>query len=160
MSAFSEGEIVNLMAIDAQTVFQVVMFFNVFAILPALVLGPTIILLTQLEWTVFVAIAVLFVNTFIVDYLSKRVAQWQKYKNKLGDQRAIRMNETLQGIRTVKLNAWEEYIRKRIMEFRSKEVVELRNMSVLRAFQVSYIWLHTCLFLNLCSSSFPFVYLP
>lgn len=137
MSGFSEGEIVNLMAIDAQTVFQVVMFFNLFAILPALVVGPTILLLTQLGWPVFVTIAILFINTFVVDYLSKIVSRWQKYKNELSDQRGIRMNESLQGIRTVKLNAWEDHVRERIMEYRNKEIVELRNMSILRALQVS-----------------------
>ena len=135
MSGYSEGEIVNLMALDTQTVFQVVMFFNLFAILPALVFGPAIILLTQLGWPVVVAIAVLFVNTFLVDYLSKVITRWQKYKNELSDKRGIRMNESLQGIRTVKLNAWEGFVRQRIMQYRSKEILELRKMSVLRAFQ-------------------------
>ena len=135
MSGFSEGEIVNLMALDTQTVFQVVMFFNLFAILPALVFGPAILLITQLGWPVVVSIVVLFFNTFLVDYLSKVITRWQKYKNELSDKRGIRMNESLQGIRTVKLNAWEGFVRRRIMQYRSEEVRELRKMSVLRAFQ-------------------------
>jgi len=135
MSNFSEGEIVNLMAIDCQTVFQVVVLFNLFAILPSIVLGSVGLLFYALGWPVMVLFAVLLANTFFVDFLSKKVTKLQNKKNSLSDQRGIRMNESLQGIRTVKLNAWEGFVKERIMSFRRKEAVQLWYIAGLRSLQ-------------------------
>ena len=51
------------------------------------------------------------------------------------DKRSLVINECLQGVRTVKLNAWEEVVARRAAAARAAELASLRRIARLRAAQ-------------------------
>ena len=96
-SKFEDGEVINYMSTDCQTLVQVIQLFNLFAIIPSLVICATILLLIQLGPVVLVAVVIMTVNAFVADAIGKLVQGHQVTKNSLADKRSSLMNEALQG---------------------------------------------------------------
>ena len=119
---FTEGEVLNLMSMDGQTVVQFIMMTNIFAVIPVLLLVPLIFLCFVMGWPTLVGIFIMALNVFICDYYGKKVEILQEEKNTLSDERSSILNEIFQGIRTVKLNAWETSVAARVKKVRKKEI--------------------------------------
>ena len=74
---------------------------------PAQVLFSVILLLMLLGPPMLVGISILVCNILLVERLGNEIKVAQMAKNKAADKRSIVLNESMQGIRTIKLNAWE-----------------------------------------------------
>uniref|UniRef100_A0AC35TJK4 Multidrug resistance-associated protein 1 n=1 Tax=Rhabditophanes sp. KR3021 TaxID=114890 RepID=A0AC35TJK4_9BILA len=128
------GEIVNLMAIDVER-YQMATFnvqilwsgpFQVILCLTYLVktLGPTAL--------VGALVMILFV---IINYFSSIfVRKWQVAQMKYKDERVKLCNEVLNGIKVVKLYAWELPLCEMIEKIRKAELKKIRQASVIKAF--------------------------
>ncbi len=92
-----DGEVINFMSTDCQTLVQVIQLFNLFAIIPSLVICATALLLVRLGAIVLVAVVIMTANAFIADAIGKSVQSHQVKKNQLADMRTSLMNEALQG---------------------------------------------------------------
>jgi ABC-type multidrug transport system fused ATPase/permease subunit len=131
----SEGEVINLMSVDCQTVFEVSYFFALLSMTPFMIVIACVILVVLLGESFFVGFAILCVNTYIVDTIGKRIRTLQREKNAFSDERSLLLNESLQGIRTVKLYAWEAVVQARVFATRKKEIKKLELVSIYRAVQ-------------------------
>lgn len=135
LSAFTEGQLTNLIGPDSSVIFEVGPFFGFFMTMPFQVLLSCALLASLLGWVFLVGLAILLVNTYIVERLGKAITQAQVSRNKLGDSRNVLVNEALQGARTVKLYAWEAIMEERVTGARAKEVAKLRSIARYRAIQ-------------------------
>jgi len=135
LSQFTEGELINLMTVDCQAFLEVGQFLFFFAAMPWQLVISAAILFWLLGWVFVVGLAILAVNVVIVERLGDGIKRAQQAKNKLADERSVMLNESLQGVRTVKLYAWERVVERRVAERRAKELYELRKIAILRAVQ-------------------------
>ncbi|XP_060528661.1 multidrug resistance-associated protein 1-like [Cylas formicarius] len=135
----SSGEIVNLMAVDANKFQELTMFLNLIWSGPLNIILAMYFLWQELGPSVMAGLAVMLllipVNGFIVR-LTKRL-QLRNMKNK--DERVKQMNEILNGIKILKLYAWEPSFQQQIMKIRNKEVSVMRKSAYLGAAN-AFIW--------------------
>jgi len=135
------GEMVNLMSVDAQRLMDLLTYVNI------LWSGPLqiIISLYFLHNTMGVSIlAGLGVMLLLIpsNILISRVARKLQVKQ-MGakDLRLKMMNEILNGIKVLKLYAWETSFMKMVSKFRKKELRHLKNAAYLNA---SFAFTFTC----------------
>ncbi|KAF1747020.1 hypothetical protein GCK72_023478 [Caenorhabditis remanei] len=128
------GEIVNLMAIDIDRFQQITpqtmqYWSNPFQIGLALFL-----LFQQLGVSVFSGVAVmvlLFPINFVITMI---IRKWQISQMYYKDERTKMVNEVLNGIKVIKLYAWEPPMEKVIEDLREKELGLIKKAAFLRTF--------------------------
>lgn len=133
------GEIVNLMSVDAQRFMDLVTYLNMIWSAPLQIslaiyflwqiLGPSVLA------GLFVMIVLIPVNGVIAN--KAKNLQIKQMKNK--DERVKLMNEILNGIKVLKLYAWEPSFEQQVLKIRDKEVHVLRQSAYLNA-GTSFIW--------------------
>jgi ABC-type multidrug transport system fused ATPase/permease subunit len=79
----------------------------------------------------FFAIIALFP---LLKYLANKIKDLQAFQMKLKDERVKLTNEILNGIKALKLYAWEPSFEEQIAAIRSKEIKMLRKAAMLTAF--------------------------
>ncbi|XP_076363250.1 multidrug resistance-associated protein 1-like isoform X2 [Tachypleus tridentatus] len=126
---FTVGEIVNLMAVDTQRVMEFVQIVNIIWAAP-LQIGVCLWLLWQHLGVStlggFGVMILLFpLNGFITAKLRNLQVQLMKEK----DIRIKLMNEILNGIKVLKLYAWEKSFQKQVKNIRAKEIGILTTQS-------------------------------
>ena len=135
LSRFSEGQMVNLISADCQAVIEITPFIFFFAQLPYQLVLSVLLLSWQLGWVFVIGLAMLSLNVVLSDRIGNIIRDEQIRKMKLADGRTTVINEAVQGVRTVKLYAWEEIVGRRIDAKRAPEVACLRKMAALRSLQ-------------------------
>ncbi|KAF0310803.1 Multidrug resistance-associated protein 1 [Amphibalanus amphitrite] len=135
------GEIVNLMAVDAQRFMDLASYICLLWSAPYQIILAVYFLYQELGPSVFAGLAVMIllmpVNGFIANATKKLQLQQMKYK----DQRVKLMNEILSGIKVLKLYAWEPSFEEQVLGIRQQEIRVLRKTAYLNA-GTSFIW--TC----------------
>lgn len=66
--------------------------------------------------------------------VSIKVKKWQSLQMKLKDERQKMTNEVMNGVKVIKLYAWEKPMLKVISDIRAKEVALIRKASMTRTF--------------------------
>ncbi|KAF9972607.1 hypothetical protein BGZ73_004232 [Actinomortierella ambigua] len=140
---FTVGEIVNHMSIDSQRVQDLVSYLHIvwsglFQITMAMVL-----LYQTMGWAIFAGVAIMILMIPINARMSAfmRKLQQQQMKNK--DARIKLMNEILNGIRVIKLYAWENTFLQKVLTVRNdQELAMMKKIGYLTAFQ-SFTWATT-----------------
>lgn len=137
--ASTVGEIVNLMSVDAQRFMDLVTYLNMIWSAPLQIslaiyflwqiLGPSVLA------GLFVMIILIPVNGVIAN--KAKNLQIKQMKNK--DERVKLMNEILNGIKVLKLYAWEPSFEQQVLKIRDKEVHVLKQSAYLNA-GTSFIW--------------------
>lgn len=127
------GEIVNLMAVDAQRFFDLMQYVHITWSGP-LIIGITIWLLWRI---IGVAVIAGFVVMLIMAPISGLIAavmrKIQIMQMQIKDDRVKSMNEILNGMKVLKLYAWEPSFEKLIHKIRGKEIKILRYAALLNA---------------------------
>ncbi|XP_043188281.1 multidrug resistance-associated protein 1-like isoform X3 [Amphibalanus amphitrite] len=145
------GEIVNLMAVDAQRFMDLASYICLLWSAPYQIILAVYFLYQELGPSVFAGLAVMIllmpVNGFIANATKKLQLQQMKYK----DQRVKLMNEILSGIKVLKLYAWEPSFEEQVLGIRQQEIRVLRKTAYLNA-GTSFIW--TCAPFVVCLASF------
>uniref|UniRef100_A0A8D0F2B5 Canalicular multispecific organic anion transporter 1 n=1 Tax=Strix occidentalis caurina TaxID=311401 RepID=A0A8D0F2B5_STROC len=135
------GETVNLMSADAQRFMDMANFIHQLWSSPLQIILSIVFLWGELGPSVLAGIAVMVllipINGFLV--AKAKTIQVRNMKNK--DERMKIMSEILNGIKILKLFAWEPSFEKRVNEIRAHELKDLVNFSYLQSVS---IFVFTC----------------
>ncbi|XP_053804481.1 ATP-binding cassette sub-family C member 2 [Vidua chalybeata] len=130
------GETVNLMSADAQRFMDLANFIHQLWSSPLQIILSIVFLWGELGPAVLAGIATLVlllpINAFLV--AKAKTIQERNMKNK--DERMKIMTEILNGIKILKLFAWEPSFEKRVNEIRARELKNLVNFSYLQSVSV------------------------
>ncbi|NXJ71659.1 MRP2 protein, partial [Rostratula benghalensis] len=130
------GETVNLMSADAQRFMDMSNFIHQLWSSPLQIILSIVFLWGELGPSVLAGIAVMVllipINGFLV--AKAKTIQVKNMKNK--DERMKMMNEILNGIKILKLFAWEPSFEKRVNEIRARELKNLVNFSYLQSISI------------------------
>ncbi|XP_053927351.1 ATP-binding cassette sub-family C member 2 [Cuculus canorus] len=130
------GETVNLMSADAQRFMDMANFVHQLWSSPLQIILSIVFLWEELGPSVLAGIAVMVllipINAFLV--ARAKTIQVRNMKNK--DERMKIMGEILNGIKILKLFAWEPSFEKRVNEIRARELKDLVNFSYLQSISV------------------------
>ncbi|XP_074447165.1 ATP-binding cassette sub-family C member 2 [Larus michahellis] len=135
------GETVNLMSADAQRFMDMSNFVHQLWSSPLQIILSIVFLWGELGPSVLAGIAVMVllvpINAFLV--AKAKTIQVKNMKNK--DERMKIMGEILNGIKILKLFAWEPSFEKQVNEIRARELKSLVNFSYLQSIS---IFVFTC----------------
>lgn len=127
------GEIVNLMSVDAQRFFELISYVHVLWSGP-MIIGIAIYLIwQQLEYGVITGIVVMILITPLSGIIAAKLRALQVVQMKIKDERVKSMNEILNGMKVLKLYAWEPSFEKLISDIRDREIVVMRKGALLNA---------------------------
>lgn len=133
------GEIVNLMAVDAQRFFELISYLHLLWSSP-LVMGVAIFLLwQQLGPSVLAGLAVMILMFPLNAYIAVKLRTYQVKQMIKKDHRVKLMNEILSGMRVLKLYAWEPSFEQTIQGVRDEEMVILRQTAMFNA-GTFFVW--------------------
>ncbi|XP_070580038.1 multidrug resistance-associated protein 1-like isoform X1 [Ptychodera flava] len=133
------GEIVNLMSVDAQRLMDLTAYFNMLWSAPLQIAVALYFLWDLLGPSVLAGLGVMVLMIPINAAIATKTRSLQVKQMKHKDSRIKLMNEILNGIKILKLYAWEESFMKNILGIREKELVVLRRASYLNAIS-SFFW--------------------
>jgi len=133
------GEIVNLMSVDAQRFFELISYVHVLWSGP-MIIGIAIYLIwQQLTFGVISGILVMILITPLSGIIAAKLRNLQVEQMKIKDERVKSMNEILNGMKVLKLYAWEPSFEKLIKEIRERELVVMRKGAILNA-GTYFVW--------------------
>lgn len=133
------GEIVNLMSVDAQRFFELVSFVHILWSGPV-VMGVAIWLLWRILGVAVVAGLVVMILMFPVSgIVATKLRDLQVIQMQVKDERVKSMNEILNGMKVLKLYAWEPSFEQLILGSRGKEMVVLKKAALLNA-AIFFVW--------------------
>ncbi|NXF93849.1 MRP1 protein, partial [Eubucco bourcierii] len=127
------GEIVNLMSVDAQRFMDLATYINMIWSAPLQVILALYLLWQNLGPSVLAGVAVMILLVPINAVIAMKTKTYQVAQMKSKDNRIKLMNEILNGIKVLKLYAWELAFRDKILEIRQKELKVLKKSAYLAA---------------------------
>lgn len=129
--ASSVGEIVNLMAVDVQRFMDLATTINTIWSAPLQIVLAFYFLWTELGPSVVAGLAVMVVLIPINFYIAHHCKNFQAKQMKCKDQRVKLINEILNGIKVLKLYAWESSFEKQVIDLRNREIGMLKKAAYL-----------------------------
>ncbi|XP_053695520.1 multidrug resistance-associated protein 1 isoform X2 [Sabethes cyaneus] len=133
------GEIVNLMAVDAQRFMDLTTYINMLWSAPLQITLALFFLWEILGPSVLAGLAVMIILIPVNGVIANKIKTLQIKQMKNKDERVKLMNEVLSGIKVLKLYAWEPSFEQQILKIRDKEVKVLKSAAYLNA-GTSFIW--------------------
>ncbi|KAG7197439.1 hypothetical protein KM043_013293 [Ampulex compressa] len=133
------GEIVNLMSVDAQRFMDLTAYINMIWSAPLQIALALYFLWEILGPAVLAGLAVMIILIPINALIANKVKTLQIRQMKNKDERVKLMNEVLNGIKVLKLYAWEPSFEEQILKIRNKEIKVLKEAAYLNA-GTSFIW--------------------
>ncbi|KAI1287112.1 ATP-binding cassette sub-family C member 3 [Halotydeus destructor] len=131
---FTTGQIVNLMSVDSQSIVGYVNFANNWWISPLQVSIAMYMLWQQLGVATLAGILVMILLIPVNGYVAARMKSAQRKVMKAKDKRSKLINEIINGIKVLKMYAWENSLCDQVKTFRSKEIDELKKQTKYMAF--------------------------
>ncbi|XP_038214944.1 multidrug resistance-associated protein 1 isoform X4 [Zerene cesonia] len=133
------GEIVNLMSVDAQRFLELTAYLNMVWSAPLQIALALYFLWGILGPSVLAGLAVMIVLIPVNGLIASRVKTLQIRQMKYKDERVKLMNEVLNGIKVLKMYAWEPSFEEQILKIRNKEMNVLKQTAYLNS-ATSFIW--------------------
>lgn len=133
------GEIVNLMAVDAQRFMDLTTYINMLWSAPLQIALALYFLWDILGPSVLAGLAVMIILIPINGWIANKIKILQIKQMKNKDERVKLMNEILSGIKVLKLYAWEPSFEDQVTKIRDKEVKVLREAAYMNA-GTSFLW--------------------
>ncbi|XP_061182250.1 multidrug resistance-associated protein 1-like isoform X1 [Saccostrea echinata] len=133
------GEIVNLMSVDAQRFMDLMTYIHTIWSGPFQIIVALYFLYMELGPSIFAGFGVMIVLIPINALIAKKTRDLQVKQMTLKDGRIKMMNEVLNGIKVLKLYAWELSFEEKILGLRRRELKVLKTMAFLNAC-VSFTW--------------------
>ncbi|XP_052536065.1 multidrug resistance-associated protein 1 isoform X1 [Tympanuchus pallidicinctus] len=127
------GEIVNLMSVDAQRFMDLATYINMIWSAPLQVILALYLLWQNLGPSVLAGVAVMILLVPVNAVMAMKTKTYQVAQMKSKDNRIKLMNEILNGIKVLKLYAWELAFREKVLEIRQKELQVLKKSAYLAA---------------------------
>ncbi|XP_053328289.1 multidrug resistance-associated protein 1-like isoform X2 [Spea bombifrons] len=147
----SAGEIVNLISSDIQKLMDLATCLNYLWSAPLTVIVAMYFLWQTLGVAVFAGVAVFILNLPFMTAFGVMVKKMQEEQMKQKDSRIKLISEILQGIKVLKLYAWENAFMRKVNDFRLKEmkavkIGALMFSGALALFVASPIWVSLTMF--------------
>ncbi|XP_071815996.1 ATP-binding cassette sub-family C member 9-like isoform X3 [Apostichopus japonicus] len=120
--SMTTGQITNHMSVDAMNILMSFQYLHSAWSLPYQLLGYLVILYTQLGPAALIGFSVFFLVLPLQTVIAKQLGNLQKKSMVHSDSRLKQTNEMLQGMKLIKLYAWEEIFLQVIGEARGKEI--------------------------------------
>lgn len=133
------GEIVNLMSVDAQRFNDMMTYINMIWSGPVQIIISIYFLWVTLGPSIVAGIGVMIIFIPVNAYVASKFKVLQVKQMNLKDSRIKMMNEILNGIKVLKLYAWEPSFEKKVLDIRNKELNVLKKMSYLNSF-TTFTW--------------------
>ncbi|GIY40685.1 multidrug resistance-associated protein 1 [Caerostris darwini] len=128
---FTVGEVVNLMSVDTQRVMDYVQMVNLLWAAPLQIVIAIYLLWQQLGVATLGGLAVMILVIPMNGVISLFLRRFQMRLMKDKDRRTKLMNEIINGIKVLKLYAWENSFIKEVMNIRYMEVASLKAQAYL-----------------------------
>ncbi|XP_050416423.2 multidrug resistance-associated protein 1 [Patella vulgata] len=139
--ASTAGEIVNLMSVDAQRLQDITGYLWMMWSAPLQIILAMYLLWGTLGPSVLAGLGVMILLMPINGVIAAKLRKFQMAQMKLKDKRIKLMSEVLNGMKVLKLYAWELSFQEKISEIRNQELDILRKSAYLNAFG-TFTW--TC----------------
>ncbi|XP_048480556.1 multidrug resistance-associated protein 1 isoform X3 [Plutella xylostella] len=133
------GEIVNLMSVDAQRFVELTAYLNMIWSAPLQITLALYFLWGVLGPSVLAGLAVMIILIPFNALIANRVKTLQIRQMKYKDERVKLMNEVLNGIKVLKMYAWEPSFEEQVLKIRNKEMKVLKQTAYLNS-ATSFIW--------------------
>ncbi|XP_028840817.1 multidrug resistance-associated protein 1 isoform X2 [Denticeps clupeoides] len=127
------GEIVNLMSVDAQRFMDLITYINMIWSAPLQVILALYFLWQNLGPSVLAGVAVMVLMVPVNAVIAMKTKTYQVAQMKSKDNRIKLMNEVLNGIKVLKLYAWELAFRDKVSKIRESELRVLKKTAYLGA---------------------------
>ena len=116
------GEVLNHMQLDAQRVGDLMLFINVLWSGILQIVGYMTLLYFYIGWASLGGFAVMVILIPLQKTFFQMISKLRREQMKLTDRRVKLQNEALSGVKILKLNAWEEPLRKEVEIVRAEEM--------------------------------------
>ncbi|XP_030603605.1 canalicular multispecific organic anion transporter 1-like [Archocentrus centrarchus] len=130
------GETVNLMSADAQRFNDVTNFIHLLWSCPLQIIISIVFLWLELGPSVLAGLGVMVLMVPINGLLATKARKIQVENMKFKDKRMKIMNEILNGIKILKLYAWEPSFQKQVEDIRGEELKVMKRFAYLTAISV------------------------
>uniref|UniRef100_A0A803T4G9 Multidrug resistance-associated protein 1 n=1 Tax=Anolis carolinensis TaxID=28377 RepID=A0A803T4G9_ANOCA len=127
------GEIVNLMSVDAQRFMDLATYINMVWSAPLQVILALYLLWQNLGPSVLAGVAVMLLLVPVNAVIAMKTKTYQVAHMKSKDNRIKLMNEILNGIKVLKLYAWELAFKEKVLGIRKEELRVLKKSAYLAA---------------------------
>ncbi|XP_039089530.1 multidrug resistance-associated protein 1 isoform X1 [Hyaena hyaena] len=127
------GEIVNLMSVDAQRFMDLATYINMIWSAPLQVILALYLLWLNLGASVLAGVAVMILMVPLNAVMAMKTKTYQVAHMKSKDNRIKLMNEILNGIKVLKLYAWELAFKEKVLAIRQEELKVLKKSAYLAA---------------------------
>ncbi|XP_052069136.1 multidrug resistance-associated protein 1-like [Mytilus californianus] len=144
------GEIINLMSVDAEKIGNCMWSLNELWAVPLLFSMSFYFLWQTLGSSVFVGLIIVLLLVPVNFVLMRKSKHLQLESMDLKDARIKKMNEVLNGIKVLKMYAWEECFEKCILEIRDQELHILAKREGIQNW-MHVIWATTPFTISLCT---------
>ncbi|XP_056263509.1 multidrug resistance-associated protein 1 isoform X1 [Pseudoliparis swirei] len=134
------GEMVNLMSVDTQRFMDLVTYINMIWSAPLQVVLALYFLWQNLGPSVLAGVAVMVLMVPINAVIAMKTKTYQVAQMKSKDNRIKLMNEILNGIKVLKLYAWELAFKDKVSKIRESELRVLKKTAYLGAMS-SFTWI-------------------
>lgn len=137
----NSGEMVTLISVDSERLWMAVLFLNWLWLGPLMVILAMVLLYFEVGFSAIVGLIVMLIFSYSQEKIGGWLGKARAAQMKFTDARTKMINESLQGIRIVKMYAWEEPTAKRIFELREKEVDHLTTFHSLKMFNTAAVFI-------------------
>lgn len=121
------GEVTNLVAVDTQKLYDVMLEGHLIWSCPVLICMVTVLLWTFVGPELTIGVAMLILVVPVVQQIVEKMLRIRKERSKLTDQRINILTSMLQGMRVTKLNHYESKVEENVMNVRNQEMELLRR---------------------------------
>ncbi|CAG5119470.1 unnamed protein product, partial [Candidula unifasciata] len=125
------GDIVNLMSVDAQRVQEFLLKVSFGHTAPFQIVVSLLVIYTQIGPSVFVGFIVLVILMPVSIWIAGKQSKLLEMNLQFKDTRLRIMNEILNGIKALKLYAWEQSFHDRVQKVREQEIGTLLQIAML-----------------------------
>ncbi|KAJ6648205.1 Multidrug resistance-associated protein 1 [Pseudolycoriella hygida] len=127
------GEIVNLMAVDAQRFFELIQYVHIIWSGPLVIALALYFLWDILGVAVVAGLIVMILSLPLNGFVATKLKHYQVKQMARKDERVKLMNETLSGIKVLKLYAWEMSFQEMIQKVRDRELKVILHAAYMNA---------------------------
>lgn len=135
----TNGEIVNLMSVDAQRFYELIPYLHFVWSGPLVIVICMFFLYDLLGVAAFAGLVALILLIPINGFIATKLRYFQIKQMKKKDERIRTMNEILGGMKVLKLYAWESSFQEGITKIRDKELQIILNAAITNAY-VFLMW--------------------
>lgn len=129
----SLGEIVNLMQLDTQRIGDFLQFFHTLWAAPIQIVVTVVLLYLYIGPSALIGLLITLLTLPLQGVLMSAQVKLRRQSVGIADRRVKLMNEILQGIKAVKMYAWEDPFAKEVQKERSMEIKKLGSSAWLRS---------------------------